>query len=163
MISCKRDWDRVDKRVVESIEVSDGCCNEVGLMELDLRGFVNLKELKVGDECFMYVNEVKLIGLDKLESVCIGSKSLTRIRSEDNVDKEKDLRDQIDHNRHFYLKNCPKLKSLKFGRWSCLDYSVIEIENVDALEVIEMGGLDEVSCNFYYASLELKSILIHSE
>ena len=38
-----------------------------------------------------------------------------------------------------------------------------EVENVDALEVIEMGDLNEVSVNFYYASLELKSILIHSE
>ena len=158
MISCKRDWDRVDKCVVESIEVSDRCCNERGLMELDLRGFVNLRELKVGDECFENVNEVKLIGLGKLESVCVGSKSLTRIKSGDDLDKEKDPWDQIDHNRHFYLKNCPKLKSLKFGCRSCLDYSVCEIENVDALEVIEMGA-----CNFAYASLELKSILIHSE
>ena len=158
MISCKRDWDRVDKCVVESIEVSDRCCNERGLMELDLRGFVNLRELKVGNECFMYVDEVKLIGLGKLESVCVGSKSLTRIKSGDDLDKEKDPWDQIDHNRHFYLKNCPKLKSLKFGCRSCLDYSVCEIENVDALEVIEMGA-----CNFAYASLELKSILIHSE
>ena len=158
MISCKRDWDRVDKCVVESIEVSDRWCNERGLMELDLRGFVNLRELKVGDECFENVNEVKLIGLGKLESVCVGSKSLTRIKSGDDLDKEKDPWDQIDHNRHFYLKNCPKLKSLKFGCRSCLDYSVCEIENVDALEVIEMGA-----CNFAYASLELKSILIHSE
>ena len=163
VISCKRDWDCVDKRV-GVIKVSDGCCNEEGLKELDLRGFVNLRELKVGNECFKNVEEVKLIGLRELESVEIGSQSLTRIRSEDDVDKEKDLRDQIGHNRHFYLKNCPKLKSLKFGRWSCLDYSVCEIENVDALEVIEMGALDELSVNFLCAStLELKSILIHSE
>ena len=36
----------------------------------------------------------------------------------------------------------------------------IEIENVDALEVIEMGDLNEYSFNFYSATLELKSILI---
>ena len=30
VISCKRDCDRVDYRVVESIRVSDGCCNEKG-------------------------------------------------------------------------------------------------------------------------------------
>ena len=40
---------------------------------------------------------------------------------------------------------------------------MIEIENVDALEWIEMGELNELSINFRYASLELKSILIHSE
>ena len=68
-----------------------------------------------------------------------------------------------DPNRHFYLKNCPKLKSLKMGRYSFSDYSVIEIENVDALEEIKMGELNEESNNFICASLELKSILIHSE
>ena len=68
-----------------------------------------------------------------------------------------------DPNRHFYLKNCPKLKSLKMGRYSFSDYTVIEIENVDALEVIEMGDVNEESRNFHWASLELKSILIHSE
>ena len=32
-----------------------------------------------------------------------------------------------------------------------------EIENVDSLEVIEIGELNEESRNFFYASLELKS------
>ena len=38
---------------------------------------------------------------------------------------------------------------------------MIEIENVDALEVIEIGEWNGwMDRNFYYASLELKSILI---
>ena len=149
VISCKRDWDCIDKRV-RVIEVSDGCCNEEGLKELDLRGFVNLRELKVGNECFMYVDEVKLIGLSELESVEIGMNSFTKFKNTWQITS--------DPNRHFYLKNCPNLKSLKMGRYSFSDYTVIETENVNALEVIEMGGN-----NFYYASLELKSILIHNE
>ena len=152
MISCKRDWDCVDKRV-GVIEVSDRCCNDEGLMELDLRGFVNLRELKVGDECFENVNEVKMIGLSELESVEIGENSLT----------EKKNSWGNDPSRHFYLKNCPKLKSLKMGRYSFSDYAVCEIENVDALEVIEMSDLNEWNNNYCCASLELKSILIHSE
>ena len=147
VISCQRDWDCVDKRV-GVIEVSDGCCNEEDLKELDLRGFVNLRELKVGNECFEYVNEVKLIGLSELESVKIGDNSFT----------EKKNSWGNDPNRYFYLKNCPKLKSLKMGRYSFSDFTVFEIENVDVLEEIEMGDY-----SFYYASLELKSILIHSE
>ena len=152
VISCKRDWDCIDKRV-GVIEVSDGCCNEEGLTELDLREFVNLKELKVGDECFENMNEVKLIGLRELESVVIGENSFTKKKNSYGYDA----------NRHFYLKSCPKLKSLKMGRYSFSDYTVCEIENVDALEVIEMGDLNEESRNFYWASLELKSILIHNE
>ena len=152
VISCKRDWDCVDKRV-GVIEVSDGCCNEEGLKELDLSGFVNLRELKVGNECFANVNEVKLIGLSELESVCIGVQSFTKHKNGAGNDP----------NRHFYLKNCSKLKSLKIGSFSFSDYTVCEIENVDVLEVIEIGDLNERSCNFYYGILELKSILIHNE
>ena len=147
VISCKRDWDCIDKRV-GVIEVSDGCCNEEGLTELDLRGFVNLRELKVGKECFENVKEVKLIGLSELESVEIGENSFTKRQNSYGNDP----------NRHFYVKNCPKLKSLKMGHHSFSDYTVCEIENVDALEVIEMGDY-----SFEYASLELKSILIHRE
>ena len=62
-----------------------------------------------------------------------------------------------DPNRHFYLKNCERLRELKMGRYSFSDYSVCEIENVPSLEVIEMGELNEMSRNFWYASLELKS------
>ena len=152
VINCKRDWDRLDK-LVGVIEMSDGCCNEVGLKELDLSGFEYLRELKVGSGCFMCVDKVKWVGMNCLESVEIGNNSFTKhMNDSDN-----------DPNRHFYLRNCPKLKSLKMGRYSFSDYTVCEIENVDALEVIEMGDLDEESYNFYWASLELKSILIHRE
>ena len=152
VISCKRDWDCVGKRV-GVIEVSNGCCNEEGLTELDLSGFVSLRELKVGNECFEYVKKVNICGLRELERVCIGKNGLTRHKNGAGNDP----------NRHFYLKNCPKLKSLKMGCFSFSDYSVCEIENVDALEVIEIGNVNEWSFNFYYASLELRSILIHSE
>ena len=103
----------------------------------------------------MFIDVVKLIGLKQLESVEIGKNSFTQHKDTYHI--------TADPNRHFYLKNCPKLKSLKMGRYSFSDYTVIEIESVDALEEIEMGELDDWSCNFYYASLELMSILIHSE
>ena len=138
---------------IEELIVSDGSCNGEEMRLLDLRLMPFLKTLRVKYECFTYVEEVKLIGLSELESVEIGEICFTQHKYCDGNDP----------NRHFYVKNCPKLKSLKMGRYSFSDYTVCEIENVDALEVIEMGDLDEASCNFPYASLELKSILIHSE
>ena len=145
-------WMTLDSSVTH-ITVEGNCGNDVSLTVLDLSRFKYLKELVVGNECFMYVNELKLVGLHYLESVEIGMNSLTQHKNgADN-----------DPNRHFYLKNCPKLKSLKIGRYSFSDYSVCEIENVDALEVIEMGDFNYNSYSFYYASLELRSILIHSE
>ena len=137
---------------VKSISVEK--CDDYQKEVLDLSRFGELVELKIGEACFMYVNELKLIGLSELESVEIGMNSFTKNKNSWGNDP----------NRHFYLKNCPKLKSLKMGRYSFSDYTVCAIENVNALEVIEMGDLNDWSCNFFYASvLELKSILIHSE
>ena len=130
--------------------------NAVGVPDfsvLDLTRFSKLESLVIGDNCFSYVTEVRLIGLSELESVEIGMNSFTQHKNDYGNDS----------NRHFYLKNSPKLKSLKMGLFSFSDYTVCEIENVDALEVIEMGDVNEVSYNFRSASLELKSILIHNE
>ena len=140
---------------IEELRVSDRCCNDEGLRELDLRGFVNLRKWSVGNECFENVKKVKLIGLSELESMEIGMNCFTKFKNTYQITP--------DANRHFYLKNCPKLKSLKMGRYSFSNYKVIEIGNVDALEVIETGDFNYDSCNFKYASLELKSILIHRE
>ena len=120
---------------------------------LDLSLISSLKSVRVGSLCFKYVKEVKLIGLSELESVVIGYSSF---------EKEYSCRNDDPHDR-FYLKDCPKLKSLKMGRFSFNDYTLCVIEDMDALEVIEMGGLNQYSYNFRYASLELKSILIHRE
>ena len=99
------------------------------------------------------MDEVNITGLNELESVEIGMNSFTKQKNGFGNNP----------NRHFYLKDCPKMKSLKMGDCSFSDYTVLEIENVDALEVIEMGILSDWSANFWHASLELKSILIQSE
>ena len=135
--------------------IIDNGVSQSDFTELDLSRFLQLKSLTVGDYCFSYVNGVKMIGLNELESVVIEMNSFTKFKNTWQITS--------DPNRHFYLKNCPNLKSLKIGRYSFSDYTVCEIENVNALEVIEMGDLNKRSCNFYYASLELKSILSLSE
>ena len=149
-ITSVSDWNSLDSTVTKII-VDDGV-SESCLTELDLNRFSQLKRLEIGDHCFSYVNELRLVGMNELESVVIGSSCFT---------KEKGYRS--DPNRHFYLKNCPKLKSLKMGDYAFSDYSVCEIENMDALEVIEMGELHGGGDNFYYASLGLKSIIDRNE
>ena len=135
---------------VTEIIVENRCCLDPSFTVLDLTRFTNVRRIVIGHDAFMYVDEVKLIGLSELESVEIGMNSFT---------KEKNSWGN-DPNRHFYLKNCPVLKELKVGRYSFSDYTVIEIENVDALEVIEMGELNEESNNFYSASLQLSSVIV---
>ena len=138
------------KSINSDIEVLivDFCvCNDVSCTALDLSSYVSLKVFEVGDECFAYVNEVKLIGLNRLERVVIGKNCFTKKKNNYGYGPS----------RHFYLKNCERVKELKMGPRSFSDYSVCEIENVDSLEVIEMGYLDKWSYNFFFASLELKS------
>ena len=146
------EWNSLDRNVFE-IVVSSNCCNEKSMKVLDLSELKYLRRIEIGNGCFEYVDEVKMAGLNELKSVEIGMNCFVKNKNSAGNDP----------NRHFYVKNCPKLKSLKMGRYSFSDYSVIEIENADALEVIEIGDLNKDSYNFYYASLELKSILIHSE
>ena len=138
---------------ITSLEIGKDACQFESVTALDLSKYPKVKTVRISHSSFSYVNEVKMIGLKQLESVEIGTNSFTQHKDSYGNDP----------NRHFYLKDCPKLKSLKVGRYSFSDYTVIVIENVDALEVIEMGDLKKESRNFYYASLELKSILIHSE
>ena len=143
-------WDQLNSlnRKVSEITIPSNSLNDASLNVLDLSRFRRLKRLVIGDECFMYVDDVKLIGLSELESVEIGMRSFTNHKNNYGNDP----------NGHFYVKNCPKLKSLKMGRYSFNDYTVCEIENVDALEVIEVGIRV-----FNYASLELTSILVQNE
>ena len=122
-------------------------CNDVVHQLLDLSSFSNLKVFEVGDYSFAFVHEVELIGLNRLERVKIGMNSFTKKKNSDGYDP----------NRHFYLKDCERLRELKIGCYSFSDYSVCEIENVPSLQVIEIGELNEESYNFFYASLELKS------
>ena len=103
-----------------------------------------LTSIQIGLFCFRNTDELKLIGLSQLERVVIEQNSFTKVGYDPGVDR-------MDPNRHFYLKDCPKVRELKIGNESFMDYSVCEIENVPSLEVIEMSG------NLYYASLELKS------
>ncbi|KAK8820593.1 hypothetical protein WA577_006649 [Blastocystis sp. JDR] len=154
------DDNQIEKRVVlneenqllhshiEELIVENNSCNGPEWTALDLSFMSHLRLFKVGEECFESVKEVKLIGLNQLEKVVIGEKCFT---------KEKNSW-RNDPNRHFHLKDCERLRELKMGRRSFSDYSVCEIENVPSLRVIEMGEMDEYSCNFYYASLELKNM-----
>ena len=133
---------------MEVMIVDNNACNDKGFTALALSFLSNLKVFEVGDYSFSFVEEVKLIGLNQLERVVIGRNSFT---------KERNTWPEYNPDRHFYLKNCERLRELRMGRYSFIDYSVCEIENVPSLEVIEMGELNKESCNFRCVSLELKS------
>ena len=133
---------------MEVITVGNGMCNEAN-ERIDLSKYFNLKNVSIGNECFFYQDVLNLTGLHSLERVMIGEKSFTKWKNSFGNDA----------NRKLYVKNCDALKELKIGGYSFSDYSVIEIENVNSLELIEIGDMMYSSLNFFYASLELKSEL----
>ena len=133
---------------VTHITVSNNCGNDESLTVLDMSRFPYLREFVVGNECFKYVDELKLIGLNRLTKVVIGGNSFTKYKNSHGNDPL----------RHFYLKSCPKMKSLKTGHYSFLDYSICEIESVDALETIQIGEVGKDSMNFVFCcAFQLRS------
>ena len=130
---------------IEELIVSNGCCNKEERSVFDLSPLPYLKTLHVGNRCFRYVEEVKLIGMKKLEKVIIGESCFCVDSFRENTGK------------HFCLKNCEKLRELKIGYDSFSEYLVCEIENNASLEVIEIGDMNEDSGNFSFGSLTLRS------
>ena len=131
---------------MEVITVGNNKCNGTN-DRIDLSKYVNLKNVSIGNDCFENQDVLNLTGLHSLERVMIGENSFTK----------RQYYFGNDANRKLYVKNCDALKELKIGRYSFSDYSLIEIENVNSLELIEIGGMMYSSYNFAYASLELKS------
>ena len=125
--------------------VFDNHVSEPRFILLDMSRFGELKVLEIGDDCFSYVNQFKLIGMKKLESVVIGERCFTKCKNGCRSDPR----------RRFHLTNCHSLKTLKIGHYSFSDYSVCGIREVPALEEIQIGN-----SSFAYASLVLKSILV---
>ena len=131
---------------MEVITIGNYWCNGEN-ERIDLSKYFNLKNVSIGNECFFHQDVLNLTGLHSLERVMIGVNSFTKRKNSFGNDA----------NRKLYVKNCDALKELKIGRYSFSDYRVIEIENVNSLELIEMGDMDSLSYNFFSASLELKS------
>ena len=122
---------------LKELKIGNGSFYDYSVCEID--SLNSLEVIEMGNGCFQNVGELKLIGLKKLEKVMIGNKCFTR----------DDVRTS-DPNHQFCLKECDALRELKIGNGSFNDYSVCEIDSLNSLEVIEIGG-------FCHASLELKS------
>ena len=103
---------------VEVIEVKNGMCNDEDFDEWEMDEYVRLRELIVGDECFQFVKDVKIVGLNALEKVEIGKECFCKASG-----------------GVFEMRNCEKLKSVRIG-----DGSFVSVMSV----VFESECFDEV-------------------
>ena len=103
---------------VEGIEVKNGMCNNEVFDEWNMEEYVRLRELIVGDECFQFVKDLKIVGLNALEKVEIGKQCFCKASG-----------------GVFEMRNCEILKSVKIG-----DGSFVSVMSV----VFESECFDEV-------------------
>ena len=103
---------------VEVIEVKNGVCNDEDFEEWEMNEYVRLRELIVGDECFKFVKDLKIVGLNALEKVEIGKQCFCKVSGGE-----------------FEMRNCEKLKSVRIG-----DGSFVSVMSV----VFESECFDEV-------------------
>ena len=103
---------------VEVIEVKNGVCNDEDFEEWEMNEYVRLRELIVGDECFQFVKDLKIVGLNALERVEIGKQCFCKVSGGE-----------------FEMRDCEKLKSVKIG-----DGSFVSVVSV----VFESECFDEV-------------------
>ena len=112
---------------------------------MDLSDYTELKKLTVGNNCFAKLESVDFSSTDSLlESITIGMNSFMGGNSNpDNV-----LR----------IVSLSLLSELRIGRYSFSNYSLCFISGADALEVLEIGNVNEESFNFQYGSLMLRCL-----
>ena len=126
------------------IIIPDNSCN--GEEDtLDLSQFTQVKTLTVGNNCFGKLGAVELFKVNSLESVTIGMNSFNG----GNYDMTSTLR----------VHDCYRLRELRIGRNSFTSYHECYIEGY-ALEVLEIGDVNEESNNFLHGSLRLTGLVM---
>ena len=107
IVQCDDDFMSLDEDV-EAIEVRSGVCNNEAFDRWKVYEYEKLRELIVGDECFQYVKDLKIVGLNELKKVEIGKQCFCKTNGGE-----------------FVLKDCEKLESVKIG-----DGSFVGVMNV---------------------------------
>ena len=117
VVRCNNDFLALDEDV-EVIKVRNGVCNNEAFDEWSMEEYVRLRELIVGDECFQFVKDLRIVGLNALEKVEIGKQCFCKASG-----------------GVFEMRDCEKLKSVKIG-----DGSFVGVMSV----VFESECFDEV-------------------
>ena len=97
---------------VEWIEVKNGVCNNEAFDEWSMEEYVRLRELIVGDECFLFVKDLRIVGLNALEKVDIGKQCFCKASG-----------------GVFEMRDCEKLKSVKIGDGSFVSVMSVMFES----------------------------------
>ena len=112
IVKCNKDFVSLDENV-EVIEVKNGMCNNEAFEEWSMEEYVRLRELIVGDECFQFVKDLRIVGLNALEKVEIGKQCFCETSG-----------------GVFEMRDCEKLKSVKIGDGSFVGVMSVVFESM---------------------------------
>ena len=130
-------------RIIEELKVGDcsfnESCDDLSKMKMDLSELKKLKLIEIGNECFHYVREFVIDGLERLESVKFG-KNCFGIGNEERDDGL------------CQITNCPNLRQLEIGYRSFEDFKSFELSNVNSIQSIKFGDI----CFKYAGEFSLK-------
>ena len=118
IVKCNKDFLSLDEDV-EVIEVKNGMCNNEAFEEWEMSEYVRLKELIVDDECFQFVKDLRIVGLNALEKVEIGRQCFCKASG-----------------GVFEMRNCEKVKSVKIGDGSFVGVVSVVFESECFGEVV---------------------------
>ena len=104
---------------VEVIEVKNGVCNNEAFEYWEMGDYLQLRELIVGDECFQFVKDLRIVGLNALEKVEIGKQCFCNASG-----------------GVFEMRNCAKLKSVKIGDCSFVGVVSVVFESECFVDVV---------------------------
>ena len=104
---------------VEVIEVKNGMCNDEVFDEWNMNEYVRLRELIVGDECFQFVKDLRIVGLNALEKVEIGKQCFCKASG-----------------GVFEMRDCEKLKSVRIGDGSFVGVVCVVFESECSVDMV---------------------------
>ena len=111
VVRCNNDFLALDEDV-EVIRVRNGVCNNEAFDEWSMEEYVRLRELIVGDECFQFVKDLRIVGLNALEKVDVGKECFCKASG-----------------GVFEMRNCEKLESMKIGDGSFVGVMSVVFES----------------------------------
>ena len=112
----------------QKIQMNAGMSNQEEIEPWELGVCTSLIELFIGSACLAYLKELKLVGLENLEKVMIGSRSFTMAEG------------------RLEVSNCPKLKKLKIDTESCLLWKSFELKNCEAIGEVNINSGCFIHC-----------------
>ena len=118
VVRCNNDFLALDEDV-EVIRVRNGVCNNEAFDEWSMEEYVRLRELIVGDECFQFVKDLRIVGLNALEKVDVGKECFCKASG-----------------GVFEMRDCEKLESVKIGDGSFVGVMSVVFESECCVEVV---------------------------